>query len=135
MQAALVEDPHDFGHGAKLQEHLEHPHNVGPMENPDAVGVQANPICGDTMKLMLRIADGVITEARWQTVGCPAAIATSSIATELIAGKRVDEVEDLSRDQIVEAAGGLPASKLHCSVLAQDALRRALKAYHERQPA
>jgi nitrogen fixation NifU-like protein len=116
-------------------DHFTNPRNAGVMEAPDAVGVQSNPVCGDTMKLMLRIADGVITEVRWQTVGCPAAIATSSIATELIAGKRVDEVEDLSRDQIVEAAGGLPASKLHCSVLAQDALRRALKAYHARQPA
>jgi nitrogen fixation protein NifU and related proteins len=116
-------------------EHFTNPRNAGVMEAPDAVGVQSNPVCGDTMKLMLRIADGTITEARWQTVGCPAAIATSSIATELICGKRVDEVEGLTREQIVEAAGGLPPSKLHCSVLAQDALRRALKAYHARQPA
>src|SRR5438270_9493957 len=98
-------------YSAIVLDHFSNPRNAGVMEAPDAVGVQSNPVCGDTMKLMLRIADGVITEARWQTVGCPAAIATSSIATEIIAGKRVDEVEDLSRDQIVEAAGGLPASK------------------------
>jgi len=91
--------------------------------------VQSNPVCGDTMKLMLRIADERIIEARWQTVGCPAAIATSSIATEMITGKRLAEVEGLSKEDIVAATGGLPPSKLHCSVLAQDALRRAIKSY------
>jgi nitrogen fixation NifU-like protein len=110
-------------------EHFRNPRHAGVMESPDAVGVQTNPICGDTMKLMLRIRDGVIDEARWQTVGCPAAIATSSIATGMITGKRLDAVERLTKEEIVTAADGLPPSKLHCSVLAQDALRRAIKAY------
>ncbi len=116
-------------------DHFANPRNAGVLEAPDAVGVQSNPVCGDTMKLMLRIADGVITEARWQTVGCPAAIATSSVATELITGKPIDAIEGLSKEQIVEAVGGLPPSKLHCSVLAQDALRKALKSYRAKQSA
>jgi nitrogen fixation NifU-like protein len=110
-------------------EHFANPRNAGVLENADAVGVQSNPVCGDTMKLMLRIEDGVIEEARWQTVGCPAAIATSSIASEMITGKSLGEAEGLTRETIVAAAGGLPASKLHCSVLAQDAVRRAIRAY------
>jgi nitrogen fixation NifU-like protein len=110
-------------------DHFTNPRNAGEMANPDAIGVQSNPVCGDTMKLMLRIADERIIEARWQTVGCPAAIATSSIATEMITGKRLAEVEGLSKEDIVAATGGLPPSKLHCSVLAQDALRRAIKSY------
>jgi nitrogen fixation NifU-like protein len=116
----------------KVLEHFANPRNAGVMENPDAVGVQSNPVCGDTMKLMLRIVDGVVTEVRWQTVGCPAAIATSSIATEMIVGKTLNAVEGLTKEQIVTEVGGLPPSKLHCSVLAQDALRRAIKAYRER---
>ncbi len=119
----------DDSYSAIVLDHFTNPRNAGVMEHPDAVGVQSNPVCGDTMKLMLRIEGDVITGARWQTVGCPAAIATSSIATELILGKGIEEVDSLTKEQIVEAAGGLPASKLHCSVLAQDALRRALKAY------
>src|SRR5579885_2626970 len=99
-------------------DHFTNPRNAGVLESPSAVGVQSNPVCGDTMKLMLRIEDDVVTDARWQTVGCPAAIATSSIATEMILGKRLEEIEGLSKEQIVEAAGGLPPSKLHCSVLA-----------------
>ena len=110
-------------------EHFANPRNAGLMENADAVGVQSNPVCGDTMKLMLRIRDGVIEETRWQTVGCPAAIATSSIASEMITGKSLAEAEGLTRESIAAAAGGLPASKLHCSVLAQDAVRRAIRAY------
>jgi nitrogen fixation protein NifU and related proteins len=110
-------------------EHFANPRNAGVMDDPDGVGVQNNPVCGDTMRLMLRIRDGVVSEVRWQTAGCPAAIATSSIASEMITGRTLDELAGLTRDQIVEAAGGLPASKLHCSVLAQDAVRRAITAY------
>jgi nitrogen fixation NifU-like protein len=113
-------------------DHFNNPRNAGIMEEPDAVGVQSNPVCGDTMRLMLRIRDGVIAEVRWQTSGCPAAIATSSIASEMLRGLTLSEAETITREQIAAAAGGLPPSKLHCSVLAQDALRRALKQYRER---
>lgn len=116
-------------------DHFRNPRNAGVMNAPDAVGVQTNPVCGDTMKLMLRIVEDTITEARWQTVGCPAAIATSSIATEMITGRRIVDVEGLTKEEIAAAVGGLPTSKLHCSVLAQDALRRALKAYRGRNDA
>ncbi len=119
-------------YSATVLDHFANPRHAGVLESPDGVGVQSNPVCGDTMRLMLRIADGVVTDARWQTVGCPAAIATSSIATEMIIGRPVDQIEGLTKEQIVEAAGGLPPSKLHCSVLAQDALRRAIKAYRAR---
>src|SRR5579884_3108446 len=94
-----------------VPEHFTNPRNAGVLESPTAVGVQSNPVCGDTMKLMLRIEDDVVTDARWQTVGCPAAIATSSIATEMITGKDLTSVESLTREQIAEAAGGLPPSK------------------------
>ena len=116
-------------YSATVLEHFANPRNAGVMEEPDAVGVQSNPVCGDTMKLMLRIRDGVVAEVRWQTAGCPAAIATSSIASEMIAGRPLDEIATLTREQVAAAAGGLPASKMHCSVLAQDAIKRALAAY------
>jgi nitrogen fixation NifU-like protein len=122
-------------YSAIVLDHFANPRNAGVMDDPDAVGVQSNPVCGDTMKLMLRIRDGVVAEVRWQTAGCPAAIATSSIASELIAGRPLDEIAALTREQIAAAAGGLPASKLHCSVLAQDAIKRALSAFRAEQRA
>jgi nitrogen fixation NifU-like protein len=114
-------------------DHFNNPRNAGELEHPDGVGVRTNPVCGDTMQLMIRVADGRIAEARWKTVGCPAAIATSSIATEMIAGKTLDDVLGLTKEQIAEAAGGLPKSKLHCSVLAADALRAAIADYRGKQ--
>ena len=115
-----------------VRDHFENPRNSGEMENPDGVGVRTNPVCGDTMQLMIRVEDGRIVESRWKTLGCPAAIATSSIATEMIKGRTLDEVSALTREQIAEAAGGLPKSKLHCSVLAADALRAAIGDYRSK---
>lgn len=116
-------------YSAIVLEHFANPRNAGVLEDADGVGVRTNPVCGDTMRLMIRVADGRVAESRWQTVGCPAAIATSSIATELIAGRTLDEIVSLTKEQIAEAAGGLPKSKLHCSVLAADALRAAIADY------
>ncbi len=116
-------------YSAVVLDHFANPRNAGELADPDGVGVRTNPVCGDTMRLMIRVADGRVAESRWQTVGCPAAIATSSIATELIAGRTLDEVVSLTKEQIAEAAGGLPKSKLHCSVLAADALRAAIADY------
>ena len=113
-------------------DHFANPRNAGELDNPDGVGVRTNPVCGDTMRLMIRVAEDRIADARWQTVGCPAAIATSSIATEMIKGQRLDEVAALTREQIAAAAGGLPRSKLHCSVLAADALRAAIADYRSK---
>ncbi len=115
-------------------DHFANPRNAGVLEDADGVGVRTNPVCGDTMQLMIRVAEERIVEPRWKTVGCPAAIATSSIATEMITGKPLDEVQGLTREQIAEAAGGLPKSKLHCSVLAADALRAAIADYRARSP-
>jgi nitrogen fixation NifU-like protein len=112
-----------------VRDHFDNPRNAGEMENPDGVGVRTNPVCGDTMQLMIRVAGDRVIESRWKTLGCPAAIATSSIATEMIRGQTLDEVAALTREQIAEAAGGLPKSKLHCSVLAADALRAAIADY------
>jgi nitrogen fixation NifU-like protein len=120
-------------YSAQILDHLEHPRNQGAMEHPDAVGVQGNPICGDTMKLMLRIDDGRVLDARWQTVGCQPALATSSLATELVRGKTLEEVEQITAEQILELAGGLPQSKLHCSAMAAGALRKAVAGYTARQ--
>ena len=113
-------------------DHFANPRNAGELDDPDGVGVRTNPVCGDTMRLMIRVAEDRIVDARWQTVGCPAAIATSSIATEMIKGRTLDDVSGLTREQIAEAAGGLPRSKLHCSVLAADALRAAIADYRSK---
>ena len=112
-------------------DHFQNPRNAGALPDANAVGLASNPVCGDTMRLMLRIEGDRITMARFQTSGCPAAIATSSFTTELISGKQIAEVEGLTREQIAEAIGGLPASKIHCSVLAADCLRRAIAAYRQ----
>lgn len=113
-------------------DHFRAPRNVGVIEDADGIGEHANPVCGDEMRLTLRIRDGVIVEARFQTKGCPTAIATSSIATELIGGMSVEEAGRVTKQSIAEAAGGLPSSKMHCSVLAADALRLALADYRDR---
>jgi nitrogen fixation NifU-like protein len=118
----------------QVLDHLQHPRNAGSMADPDAVGVQANPICGDTMKLMLRIEDGRVTEARWQTVGCNPAVATSSFATELATGKTVDELAAVTGDDILAALGGLPPGKTHASTMAAEALRKAAAGYRARHP-
>ena len=109
-----------------------HPRNAGPMPDANAVGEDRNPVCGDRMRLMLRIEDGRIVRATFLTHGCGAAIATSSAATELLTGRRLDEAQRLSRDDFVAAVGGLPPSKVHCSVLAAGALRKALADYAAR---
>jgi nitrogen fixation NifU-like protein len=122
------------GYSPLLLDHFNNPRNVGVIENPDAIAEESNPVCGDTMRLMLRIDDmDRIVEARFQTVGCPAAIATSSAATEMITGQLISDIEGLKRDDFAAAVGGLPPSKIHCSVLAADALRKAIADYRRRR--
>ncbi len=113
-------------------EHFEHPRNAGVMEDPDGEATVANPVCGDRMRVMIRVRDGRVAEVRWQTRGCPPAIATSSFASELVQGWRIEEVESLTRERIAEGIGGLPPDKIHCSVLAADALRAAVRDYRSR---
>lgn len=107
-------------------DHFRNPRNAGDLPDANAVGEDRNPVCGDHMRLMLRIDDGAIAQARFQTRGCAAAIATSSMATVLLTGMPVDAAAQLTRGDFVDAVGGLPKSKVHCSVLAAAALRKAL---------
>jgi len=117
----------------KVMDHFAHPRNVGEMEDADGVGKVGNPVCGDIMNLYLKVKDGVITDATFKTFGCGAAIATSSMVTELVKGKTVEQALSLSNRAVAEALGGLPPIKMHCSVLAEEALRAALDDYKARQ--
>lgn len=110
-------------------DHFQHPRNAGPLAEANAVGEDRNPVCGDHMKLMLRIEDDAIAQAHFQTRGCPAAIATSSMATVVLTGMPIDEAAKLKRQDFVDAVGGLPRAKIHCSVLAAAALKKALANY------
>ena len=115
----------------KVMDHFMHPRNVGVIENPDGVGQVGNPVCGDIMKMYIKIEDGVITDAKFQTFGCGAAIATSSITTEMVMGKTLDEAREITSMVVAEALRGLPARKMHCSNLASDALHKAIADYEQ----
>jgi nitrogen fixation NifU-like protein len=117
----------------KVMEHFANPRNVGEIENPSGVGTVGNPICGDVMKLFIKVEEGIITDAKFKTFGCGAAIATSSMVTELIKGKTVEEALKISNRAVAEALGGLPPIKMHCSVLAEDALKGAIKDYMDKE--
>ena len=117
----------------KVMDHFEHPRNVGEITNADGVGQVGNPKCGDIMKMYLKINNGVITDVKFKTFGCGSAIATSSMATELIKGKPIEEAAKLTNAAVVEALDGLPGYKMHCSVLAEEAIKAALADYHRRR--
>ena len=121
------------GYSRLVIEHFEHPRNAGELPDPDGEATVANPVCGDRMRVMIRVVDGRIADVRWQTRGCPPAIATSSFASELVKGWTLEEVEALTRERIAEGIGGLPPDKVHCSVLAADALRKAVRDYRARR--
>jgi len=116
-----------------VMDHLKHPRNKGEIENPDGVGEAQNPVCGDTMRLSIKVETGRIIEAKFLTFGCGAAIASSSITTEMIKGKTTDEALLISDQMIADALGGLPPSKVHCSVLAEKAIRAAVSDYQKRR--
>lgn len=115
-------------------EHFANPRNVGEIEDADGIGNVGNPTCGDIMRLFIKVKDGVITEAKFKTFGCGAAIATSSMMTELITGKTIEEARTISNQAVAEALGGLPSQKMHCSVLAEEALQSALEDYFKKHP-
>lgn len=117
----------------KVMDHFTHPRNLGKMENADGVGEVGNAKCGDIMKMYIKVEDGIITDVKFNTFGCGSAIATSSMATEMIKGKPIEEALQLSNKAVVEALDGLPAPKLHCSVLAEEAVKAAVKDYYDRQ--
>ena len=123
-----------FGtYSATVLDHLKHPRNRGEMENPDGVGEAQNPACGDTMRLFIKVERDRILDAKFLTFGCGAAIASSSITTEMIKGKTIEEVLRISDQVIAEALGGLPSTKLHCSVLAEKAIQAAVLDYRKRR--
>ena len=117
----------------KVMDHFEHPRNVGSIPDADGVGQVGNPKCGDIMKMYLKIDGDVISDVKFQTFGCGSAIATSSMATEMIKGKTVGEAMALTNAAVAEALDGLPAYKLHCSVLAEEAIKAALADYYTRK--
>lgn len=116
----------------KVMDHFRNPRNVGVIENADGVGEVGNAKCGDIMKVYLKIEDDIITDVKFETFGCGSAIASSSMATELIKGKPVSEALALTNRAVVEALDGLPAHKVHCSVLAEEAVKKALQDYYAR---
>ena len=116
----------------KVMDHFPHPRNVGEIPDASGVGEVGNAKCGDIMKMYLKIKDDRIEDAKFETFGCGSAIASSSMATELIKGKTVDEALAVTNKQVVDALGGLPAYKLHCSVLAEESIKAAVKDYYER---
>lgn len=116
----------------KVMDHFSNPRNVGDLENPDGVGQVGNPVCGDIMRMAIAVKDGVITDIKFKTFGCGAAIATSSMVTELAKGKTLQEALELSNKAVAAALDGLPPVKMHCSNLAADALHLAIKDYLER---
>ena len=115
-----------------VMDHFTHPRNVGEIPDASGVGEVGNAKCGDIMKMYLKIKDDRIEDAKFETFGCGSAIASSSMATELIKGKTVDEALAVTNKQVVDALGGLPAYKLHCSVLAEESIKAAVKDYYER---
>ena len=115
-----------------VMDHFMNPRNVGEIENADGVGEVGNAKCGDIMKMYLKIDNNVITDVKFETFGCGSAIASSSMATEMIKGKTVEEALAVTNKQVVDALGGLPAHKLHCSVLAEEAIKSAVKNYYDR---
>jgi len=120
------------GYSTKVMEHFASPRNVGEIEDADGVGNVGNPTCGDIMRLYIKVKDGVIVDAKFKTFGCGAAIATSSMMTELIKGKTLEEAKKVSNAAVAEALGGLPPVKMHCSVLAEEALQSALDDYYKK---
>lgn len=117
----------------KVMEHFMHPRNVGQMENPDGVGHVGNPICGDIMELYIKVKDNIIVDAKFKTFGCGAAIATSSMVTELVKGKTIEQTLEISNKTVAEALDGLPPVKMHCSMLAEEALKLAIEDYLKKQ--
>ena len=118
-----------MAYSTKVMEHFKNPRNVGEMENPDGIGHVGNPVCGDIMEMYIKVKDNIITDVKFKTFGCGAAIATSSMATELIKGKSLEEALTLTNKAVAEALGGLPPVKMHCSVLAEEAVKAAIDDY------
>lgn len=119
----------------KVMDHFLHPRNVGEIPDADGIGNVGNPVCGDIMRLYIKVADGKIADIKFKTFGCGAAISTSSMVTEMVKGKTITEALSVTNKAVAEALGGLPAVKMHCSVLAEEALKSAIEDYQKKQAA
>lgn len=117
----------------KVLEYFRHPKNMGKMENPDGVGRVGNPVCGDVMQISIKVKNNIIQDIKFETFGCGAAIATSSVITEMAKGKTLEQAEAITNEQVVEFLGGLPPVKKHCSLLAEQGLKAAIADYRSRQ--
>jgi len=118
----------------KVMDHFEHPRNVGEIEDASGVGTVGNAKCGDIMRMYLKVKDGVIEDVRFKTFGCGAAIATSSMATEMVKGKTIEEALQLTNKAVADALDGLPPVKMHCSLLAEEAIKAAIEDYKAKHP-
>ena len=116
----------------KVMDHFENPRNVGELENPDGTGTYGSPVCGDMMQIQIKVEDEKIVDAKFKTFGCGSAIASSSMATSMIIGKTIDEALEVSNKQIIDELGGLPPVKVHCSVLADHAIKSAIYDYAQK---
>ena len=117
----------------KVMDHFQHPRNVGEIENASGVGTVGNATCGDIMQITLRIEDGIIKDAKFKTFGCAAAITSSSVATSMIIGKTIDEALKITNKDVITELNGLPPQKIHCSVLAEEAIKAAIDSYRQNQ--
>lgn len=117
----------------RVMDHFMNPRNVGEIENPDGVGTEGNPTCGDVMKITIKVENGRIVDAKFRTFGCGAAIAVSSMVTEMVKGLTLDEALKISKEAVAKELGGLPPQKMHCSNLGADALRKAIEDYKSKQ--
>ena len=123
----------EIGYSKKVMEHFMNPRNVGIIDNPDGYGKVGNPVCGDVMEIYIKVKDDIITDIKFKTFGCGSAIATSSMVTELAKGKHIDEALKITRNDVADELEGLPPQKMHCSNLAADALREAIKDYKKKK--
>ncbi len=117
----------------KVMDHFTNPRNVGEIQDADGVGIEGNPVCGDVMKIFIKVKDDRITDAKFKTFGCGAAIAVSSMVTEMVKGKTLNEALKISKEVVVDELGGLPPQKMHCSMVGADALRKAIENYKQKQ--
>lgn len=122
----------NLGYTEKVLDHFRNPRNMGKIENPDGIGKVGNPVCGDVMCIYIKVENDVIVDCKFETFGCVAAIATSSILTELAKGKTLDSALKISNKDVAEKLGGLPTTKMHCSLLAEDGLRSAINDYRKK---
>jgi nitrogen fixation NifU-like protein len=123
----------DIGYSKKVMDHFMNPKNVGEIKSPDGYGKVGNPVCGDLMEMFIKVKDDIITDIKFKTFGCGSAIATSSMVTEMAKGMHIDKAEKISRNDVADELDGLPPQKMHCSNLAADALKAAIKNYKEKK--